>query len=424
MSVVNAESAVLGACLIDPQAYWRVADILAADDFSTAENRATWEAIGELSRGNVAPDFITVNQANPSLSADTLLALSNNTASAANVRGYAEWVINAATERRVRSAGQRIANLRGADSLAEAQRIMATCQPRAMSAVRPMRDFVQESVALMQQRCDATDPITGVPTSLEWLDEMTSGWQRGDLIVVAARPSVGKTALALQACLHAAKCGNPVFFASLEQSGAQLAERSIASLSGVSLRRILQPKQIEEHEWPRVVNAGGELAKLPISIDETGALTVDAISARARQVNSTQRLGLIAIDYLTQISPPRADKMADAIQIVTRSLKAMAKELSVPVILLSQLNREGDDRPALKHLRDSGAIEQDADVVVFLHRPDRDNRALVELTIAKQRNGPTDSTFVHADMERMRFLPTDERPVEKKAARGFERKSA
>lgn len=416
----DAEASVIGACLLDSQAYWRVADIISADDFSTQTNHQIWDAIAELSRSGTAPDYVTVNASLPSVPVSSLMEIANNTPGSANVRGYAERVLQAATERRVRLAGQRIAKLVGPEALSEAQRIMAACQPRSISAVRSMRAFLKDSVALMKSRCDATEFLTGVPTSLEWLDEMTAGWQRGDLIILAARPSVGKTALAIQCAIHAAQSGHPIFFASLEQSGAQVAERATAYVSGVSMQHILQPKRVDEYEWPRLEAAHQGLSELPILIDETGALTVEAICARARQANADKRLGLVLIDYLTQITPPRADKMADAIQVITRTLKALAKELSVPVILLSQLNRDGDDRPILKNLRDSGAIEQDADVVVFLHRPNKDQRELIELIIAKQRNGPIDSTYLHAAMDKMRFLPTDETPRQPRATvRGF-----
>lgn len=417
MSRIDAEASVLGACLVDAQAYWRVADMLGPDDFTTGEYRDLWETIARLSRENVAPDFVTVGDRLSGLAMD----LAGSTPGSANVQGYAKWVAAAATERRVQAAGQRIAKLRGEDVVGEAQRILATCQPRNSTAVRSIREFLRDTVATMQERCDATDALTGVETSLPWLDEMTSGWQRGDLIIVAARPSVGKTAFAIQSALHAASLGGPVFFASLEQSGSQITERAMAHLSGVSLQSIRQPKRIEEHEWPRITNAGADIDKLPIFIDETGALPFDSISARARQINASHRLSLIVIDYLQQIAPPRADKMADAIQVITRGLKALAKELAVPIILLSQLNREGAERPQLKHLRDSGAIEQDADVVIFLHRPEETNRELIELIIGKQRNGPIGHAFLHAAMDKMQFSETEERPVERVQTRGFGR---
>jgi replicative DNA helicase len=419
MNRFDVESAVIGACLIDPQAFWKVADILTADDFAIESQRMLWQTIADMQRAGDDVDVITVAERLPD-HATEVMQTANATPGAGNVRAYAEAVVRSATERRVRQAGQRIAKLSGADSLGEAQKIIGACQPKAVGAVRQMREFVTDALMMMQQRCDSTEILTGVPTSLPWLDEQTSGWQRGDLIILAARPSVGKTALALQCALHAAETGSPVFFASLEQSGLQLAERSLAHLANVPLPRIMQPKSAEPEDWTRITNATVALKSMPLSIDETGALTVDAICARARQVNAEKRLGLIVIDYLTQIMPPKADKVADAVQVITRALKSLAKELAVPVMLLSQLNREGAERPLLKHLRDSGAIEQDADVVVFLHRPDENRRDLIELIIAKQRNGPCDSTFLAAHMDRMRFVPTDDRPTQQSSkVRGF-----
>jgi replicative DNA helicase len=419
MSHYNPEASVLGACMCDPQAFWKVADVLTAEDFALPANASLWNAIAELRKAGKEADGVTVAELYPSLERHALEVASQAHFAAANVRQYGEMVIAKAVQRRVNAAGQRIAKLAGEDSLGEAQKILATCQPRIVGAVRPIGDYLGELLQVMQQRTDATELLTGVPTSLPWLDEQTSGWQRGDLIILAARPSVGKTALALQCALHAAQTGHPVFFASLEQSGLQLAERSLAHLANVPLQNIMQPKRADDSDWTRITPALGIVRKLPLQIDETGALTVEAICARARQVNAEKRLSLIVIDYLTQITPPRADKVADGVQQITRALKAMAKELGVPVMLLSQLNREGAEKPLLKHLRDSGAIEQDADVVVFLHRPDDSRRDLVELTIAKQRNGPCDSTFLAAHMDRMRFVETADRPTPPRNTRGF-----
>lgn len=420
---MNAETAVLGAVMVSDQAYWRVADLLVADDFSSGESRRLWEVVCDLYRQGMAADPVTVADRVPALSAFALSA-ANVPCSTTNARAYAELVVQKATERRVNAAGRQMAALKGVDALMEAQALLGSCVPKNSGAVRPIRDFLRESVMVMQQRCDATEVLTGVPTSLPWLDEQTAGWQRGDLIILAARPSLGKTALALQCALHAAEAGNGLLFFSLEQSGAQIADRAMAHVSRVSLQSILQPKRIEEHEWARIGCAGKTIGELPLLIDETGALAVDSICARARQANADKRLGLIVIDYLTQIMPPKADKMADAVQMITRQLKALAKALSVPVMLLSQLNRKGDEKPHLTHLRDSGAIEQDADVVLFLHRPDENKADLVELTIAKQRNGVRDvHRYLRADMAHMRFIETDDVPTVATVsrARGFGR---
>jgi replicative DNA helicase len=420
MSRIDAEAAVIGGCLIDPQAYWRVADMLAAEDFASDTNRAIFCAIADLSRKGVAPDFVTVGEHLPSVPVQDLAALANGTPGASNVRGYAEWIVQASTERKVQSAGQRIAKLRGADAVGEAQRIIGACVPRMAGAIKRAGEFLRESVLRMQSRVDSTDALSGVPSGCEPLDAMTAGWQRGDLVILAARPSVGKTAFALQCALHAAQAEHPVLFMSLEMTGSQLTDRALSHLGGVSSVAIREPKRMDESGWLRVTNAGAILDKLPLLIDESSALTVDSICARVRQCNATTRLGLVVIDYLTQITPPRAESMTEAIQAITRQLKALAKELQVPVILLSQLNREGESKPSLSSLRSSGAIEQDADVVAFLHRPDPNNREVVQFIVEKQRNGPTGDFYLAAQMDLMRFDPCDYAPPVAES-RGFGR---
>ncbi len=259
----------------------------------------------------------------------------------------------------------------------------------------------------MQSRLDAESVIVGVSTGLVDLDELTAGWQRGDLIILAARPSVGKTAFALQTALHAAQAAHSVLFASLEMSGSQLTDRALSHLGRVSSVGIREPKRLCEEEWQRVHRAGTVLADLPLLIDESSALTVEALCARVRQCDAQKRLGLVCIDYLSQITPPKAQSTNDGIQIITRQLKALAKQLTVPIILLCQLNRDAIGRPGLRNLRDSGAIEQDADVVIFLHRPNDSDREHVELLVEKQRNGPTGALKLHAAMEKMRFDASD-----------------
>jgi replicative DNA helicase len=414
---LHPETAVLGACVVDETAYWKIADAISAEDFSEQRHRELFTTIGELARSNQPFDAVTIAEKNEALGRTAML-VANASYYTRNVRAYAEILVKRATARRVIAAGQRIAKLSGEDVLGEAQRILAACQPRTAAVIRSIGEFMRDSTVVMQARCDATDVITGVATSLDWLDENVSGWQRGDLIVVAARPSVGKTAFALQCAIHAANAEHPVFFASLEQSGTQIAERATAHISGVSLQHITQPKRMTDSEWELLATASKKLDAMPISIDESGALTAEAICARVRQVNAQRRLGLVVIDYLQQITPPRADKVADGIQMITRALKALAKELSLPIILLSQLNREGEDKPVLKNLRDSGAIEQDADIVIFLHRPDQHRRELIELIIAKHRNGPTDQTYIEGLMSEMRFISTTKRPSVKKAGWG------
>lgn len=407
MNTFDAESAVIGACLLAPDAYWQIADLIGADDFSRDAYAEIWQAITDTIHAGRPVDAVTFGEHCPK---HAMLAVecANATPGAANIRAYAEIVQRNAVTRRVRVSGGRIAKLAGEDALGEAQRILATCAPRAASAIKHAKEYLTTSVDLMQQRIAATEVLTGVPTSIDWLDESLSGWQRGDLIIVAARPSVGKTALAVQAAIHAAKAGTPTLFVSLEMAGHQLTDRMIAHIARVDMQAIRQPKKVTEEQWPRIGRAGEVIAGMPLLIDDTSALTVDAICARVRQADAAKRLGLVVIDYLTQITPPRAQNTNDGVQLITRQLKALAKDVRVPVILLSQLNRgAGDREPTLISLRDSGAIEQDADVVIFLHRPDESRKYLITCTVAKQRNGPIGKCFLHFDGGTQTFTETE-----------------
>lgn len=407
--IFDPEANVLGGCLVAGDAYWRVADLLTEEDFAGDQSRALWRTLSELARSGGPIDVFTAGDKNPHIAAFAM-ECANATPGATNIRAYAEAVQRDAIIRRVRASGQRIAKLADADALGEAQRILAACAPQMASAIKPVREFLRRSVEQMQKRCDATEVLTGVPTSLEWLDEITSGLQRGDLILVGARPSVGKTALALQVTAHAAGCRYPALFLSLEMAGAQLADRLLSHISGVDGQHIRQPKTMDENDWPRITDAGARIDAMPLLIDETSALSVEQVCARIRQANAMERLGLVVIDYLTCIVPPKAEKLTDGIQIITRTLKALAKELRVPILLLSQLNRAGDSKPSLTSLRESGAIEQDADVVLLLHRPQETQRHLIECIVAKQRNGPIGECFLHFNGATQRFTVTQERP--------------
>jgi len=417
----DAEGALLGAVMLAPEAYWKVADIVVADDFASRDMRDLWTECAKLIQRGEAADAVTLGERLPNL-AQLTVELATTTPSAANARAYAELVAKRATERRVKAAGSRIANLTGEDLLGEAQRILGACVPRIMGTVRHVADFLRGSLQGIIERSQSDGELTGIPTGFDKLDELTGGWQRTDLIIVGARPSVGKTAFALQSALQAASEKTPVLFVSLEMSGIQLADRALSHVGHVNALHIRNPKQMEDHEWEKITAAKKTLDEYTLRVDESIGVTVEAICARARQMDSEERLGLLVIDYLTYIQPPKAESVAEGIQHITRQLKALAKELQVPVMLLSQLNREGDDEPTLKHLRSSGAIEQDADVVIFLHRPDKANVGLIKAVVAKQRNGPLGDFFLSAQMEKMRFYPCEYQPPAK--AEGFRKMEA
>lgn len=424
--LVGPESAVLGACLVSAQAYWRVADLLVPEDFAAAGHRAIFTAIREAARQNEPFDAVTIGERLPRAAMLAVELASAEGWRQANVRGYAESVAQQALVRRLRAAGQQIAHLDGADALGQAQQLLGACLPRHAGQVKHIREYLRASVAELQRRVDSDDTLTGIPTSLPKLDAMTCGWQPGDLIVLAARPSVGKTALVVQSLVNAARHGKRVLFFSLEMTGVKIADRIQAHVAQVNAAGMRNPKLFDSADFGALYNAAAEIAELPLYVDETPALTVEALCARARQLHATQGVDLIAIDYLTQMTPPSGPKLstADALQIVTRALKGLAKELNVPVILLSQLNRDGEGhRPGLKALRDSGAIEQDADVVIFLHRPDPNRRNEVVLIVEKQRDGECDDVWLDANYRHQRFAeteaPTQAEPRQSQGFRGF-----
>lgn len=401
----DVEAALLGACMVDEQGYWRVADLVAAEDFAESDHRALWNAIAEASRRREPVDALTIGSKHPDL---YRLALSvGSSGFAANARAYAEIVAKRATERRVRAAGERIRQLAGDDVLGEAQRILGACAPANVSAVRPISEFVRDSMRGVADRNEVADVVTGIPTGFAELDELTAGFQRGDLVVVGARPSVGKTALALQCQIRAAIHGHPGLFISLEMTGQQLTDRALAHIGRINGHHIRSPKRMQDDEWPRLTSAAAMLDGLPIMIDEASSPTVETVCARIRQCNASKRLGLVVIDYLTLMKPPKADRMDIAWQDVTRQLKQTAKDLKLPIMLLAQLNRAGAERPTLTALHEAGSLERDADVVLFLYRPDPENRNLVALDIAKQRNGAVDTLYLEANMPHMRFDVTE-----------------
>lgn len=409
-AVVNAEGAVLGASMCSAEAYWRIADLLVPDDFATAAHRQIFTAIREAARKDEPFDAITIGDSQPNVATLAVELANAEGWRTANVRAYAEIVTSAAVARRVKLAGQQIARLDGPDVLGQAQQIMGACLPRHIGSVKHIREYIRASVMELQRRVDAKGEMTGIPTSLKGLDDLTCGWQNGDLIVLAARPSVGKTAFTIQALVNACRHGKHSLFFSLEMTGVKIADRVQAHVAQVNAAGMRRPELFDNADFGALFNAAAEIAELPLHIDETPALTVEALCARARQLHATQHVDLIAIDYLTQMSPPTGKNLstADALQIITRALKGLAKELNVPVILLSQLNRDGEGhRPGLKALRDSGAIEQDADVVIFLHRPDAENREHVVLIVEKQRDGETGDIHLDANMRHQRFTETD-----------------
>src|SRR5436190_6385263 len=417
---IEAEQSLLGALLLDNQAFDRVADLVIAEDFYRDDHRRIWRHISRLIEHNRPADVVTVSEAvEASEDKDKtggpayLGALAQNTPSALNIRRYAELVREKSVQRRLAHVATEIAesalNPAGKEVgllLDEAEsKIFQIAESGArrdqgLLEIKPVLARVFERVDHLYHRDNPSD-VTGVPTGYTKIDQMTSGLQSGDLVIIAARPSMGKTALALNIAEHVAvDNGLPVAVFSMEMSSTQLAMRMLGSIARVDQHKMRTGK-LNDKEWGDLSEAMGKLHETPIYIDEGGALTALEVRARARRLKRQySKLGLIVIDYIQLMSASaQGENRASDIFERSRSLKAIAKAHDMPGVSLTQLNRAVDQRPdrrpVMSDLRESGAIEQDADVIMFIYRevvykPDlpEEQRGLAEVVVGKQRNGP------------------------------------
>jgi replicative DNA helicase len=413
---IDAEQAVLGGLMLDERAWERIADKINEEDFYRKDHRLIYRAIGELQNKNMPCDAVTLGEwfdsnglAELVGGSNYVLQLANSTPSAANIGAYAEIVREKSVLRQLIDAGTEITGDGFQPEGRSSQEILETAEQKvfriAESGARgrkgfvAMRAAVKEAFQILHQRYESKGSVTGLATGFNDLDEMTAGLQPSDLIIVAARPSMGKTALAVNFAEHAAlKSRKAVAIFSMEMSASQLAFRLISSLGRINQQH-LRTGDIQEEEWPRVTSAITLLSDAKIFIDDTPALSPGELRARARRLKREHDLGLIVIDYLQLMAVPgNKENRATEISEISRGLKALAKELNIPVIALSQLNRSleqrTDKRPVMADLRESGAIEQDADVIIFIYRDeyynsDSTDKGLAEIIIGKQRNGPT-----------------------------------
>lgn len=421
-SSIEAEQAVLGGLMLSPDLAWeKVADILTDCDFYRADHALIFRAIGELSNKGVPADAVTLGEwfeaqgvADRVGGAQYILALANGTPSAANIAAYAEIVRDKALLRRVIDEGTEITsagfNPEGRTALAvveEAeQRVFSLSEAggRSRKGVVQMRDAVKAAYGILRDRYENGGGVTGLSTGLIDLDALTTGLQPTDLIIIAARPSMGKTALACGIGEHVAvRTKKAVAIFSMEMSSPQIAMRFIASLGRIDQQR-LRTGDLDDTDWPRVTTAMMQLRDAKIFVDDTPALSPGELRSRARRLKREHDIALVVVDYLQLMTVPNTrENRATEISEVSRALKALAKELNVPVIALSQLNRSveqrGEKRPMMSDLRESGAIEQDADVIAFIYRDeyynkDSPDKGLAEIIIAKQRNGPTGTVKV------------------------------
>jgi replicative DNA helicase len=412
---IDAEQAVLGGLMLDERAWERIADKLNEDDFYRKDHRLIYRAIGDLSNKNLPCDAVTLGEWFDSKGIAELvggssyvLQLANSTPSAANITAYAEIVREKSVLRQLIDAGTEITGDGFQPEGRSSQEILENAERKvfqiAESGARgrkgfvAMRAAVKEAFQILHQRYESKGSVTGLATGFADLDEYTAGLQPSDLIIIAARPSMGKTALAVNIAEHAAlKTRKAVAIFSMEMSSSQLAFRLISSLGRINQQH-LRTGDIQEEEWPRVTSAITLLSDAKIFIDDTPALSPGELRARARRLKREHDLGLIVIDYLQLMAVPgNKENRATEISEISRGLKALAKELNIPVIALSQLNRSleqrTDKRPVMSDLRESGAIEQDADVILFIYRDevyDKDSpkKGTAEIIIGKQRNGP------------------------------------
>ena len=424
---IEAEQSVLGGLLLDNSAWDKIADFVSPEDFYRYDHRLIFQHIARLISGSRPADVITVfeslssaNKAEEVGGLSYLNALAQNTPSAANIRRYAEIVRDRGILRKLISVSDEISgsafNPQGKEvkqMLDEAEsKIFAIAEEgsrgtQGFQEIQPLLTQVVERIDELYNRENPND-ITGVPTGFVDLDRMTSGLQPGDLIIVAGRPSMGKTAFSVNIGEHVSTdSGLPVAIFSMEMGGSQLAMRMLGSVGRLDQHR-LRTGRLNDEDWPRLTHAIQKMNDAQIFIDETPALSSIELRARSRRLaRQCGKLGLIIVDYLQLMSANSpGENRATEISEISRNLKGLAKELNCPVIALSQLNRSLEQRPnkrpVMSDLRESGAIEQDADLILFIYRdevynPDSPEKGMAEIIIGKQRNGPIGSV-------RMTFL--------------------
>ena len=417
---IHAEQSLLGGLMLDNSTWDRIADMVTERDLYRREHRLIFRAIAKLAAEDQPFDLVTLaetlertEQLEGAGGLPYLGTIANETPSAANIKAYAKIVRQTSVLRQMIAAGTDIAdsgyNPMGRDAAelldAAERRVfeIAEQEARGGGGFQPIKTLLWRAVERIDALYQRDEPITGLATGFTDFDMMTSGLQPADLIIVAGRPSMGKTSFAMNMAEHVAiQSKRPVAVFSMEMPGDSLAMRMMSSLGRIDQHRV-RTGRLEDDEWPRLTSAVNILAGASMFIDDTPALSPTEVRARARRLKRDQEdLGLIVLDYIQLMQAPGVgENRATEISAISRSLKALAKELNVPVIALSQLNRSLEQRPnkrpVMSDLRESGAIEQDADLIVFIYRDevyheDTKDKGVAEIIIAKQRNGPIGTT--------------------------------
>ena len=453
---VEAEESVIGGILLDNEAVNIALERIRPEDFYRSAHRTVFAAMVALVDKREPMDVVTLAAQLRSMGLleesggiENLSRLASLAPSSANVGFYAKTVKEMALRRKVIHEASEVINeafeVKGeVDEFLDSmeKRILGVSETRIGTAFHRVGDIVQESIKLVETLYDRKEPVTGVPTGFDDLNRMTAGFQPSDLIIVAARPAMGKTALVLTISQSVAiDARKAVAIFSLEMSKEQLVLRMLCSEARVSNSKV-RTGHLGERDFPKLVDAASKLAEASIFIDDTPALTITELRAKARRLSRENSLSLIVVDYLQLVrSPTYSHSREQEISDISRSLKALAKELHVPVIALSQLNRSvesrNDKRPMMSDLRESGAIEQDADIIMFIYRDEVYNEAspdkgIAELIIGKQRSGPTGTVRLAFFAEFTRFDSLIERddiaditqPSYQSASTGFEQPHA
>ena len=425
---IEAEQAVLGAMLIKKEAIVEVQEILQPDDFYREAHRIVYEAMVQLQNNDEAVDLVTLTeQLRKSEQLDKIgglafiTQLANAVPTAANVVYHAKIVKEKAELRSLINAATAIASAAYEDNtdveniMDDAEKkILAVANRQNGGAFESMKSIVMRTFERINVLYESKGGLTGISSGFKDLDKLTAGLQKSDLILVAARPSMGKTAFTLNIASYVGTHGGKVAFFSLEMSKEQLMQRMLCAEGGIDATK-LRTGQLDTQEWNKLVHVADTLSRAPIYIDDTAGITVMELRSKARRLKAEHGLDLIIIDYL-QLMQGRPSKNGDnrqqEISEISRSLKALARELDVPVIALSQLSRSVESRqikkPMLSDLRESGSLEQDADIVMFLYREDyydkdTENKNITDIIVAKHRNGPVDTISLFFQKEYTKF---------------------
>jgi replicative DNA helicase len=426
---VEAEESVLGSMLLSKDAIAEVLELLREDDFYRPAHRTVFRSVLELYGHGDAVDAVTVQEElrrNGALAdiggAPFLHTLVASVPTAANAAYYARIVKEAGVLRRLIDVGTQIVQL-GFETPQDTERavdiaeslVYQVAQGRVTEDYHSLREVLTGTLEAIERLHEDHREITGVPTGFADLDRLTSGLQPSNLIIVAARPAVGKSTLGLDVARHASvKAGVPTVVFSLEMSRTELVQRLMCAECTVDMQR-LRTGRMEESDWTRLTRSLGKLADAPLFIDDSPGTTMMEIRAKCRRLKQRHGLGLVVVDYLQLMQPSkRFENRQQEVSEISRSLKLLAKELEVPVIAISQLSRQtearSDRRPMLSDLRESGALEQDSDVVLFIYRdelydPESPRKGEADLILAKHRNGPTDTVTVTFQGQYSRFAP-------------------